>query len=55
VLGRLILALKPDSEIYDEVLKPFLDAKSSETITQLVFNLDDNSPIQKRARINLNC
>jgi hypothetical protein len=45
VLGRPILALKVDSKIFDEVLKPFLDAKSSETVIQLVFNLDDNFPI----------
>jgi hypothetical protein len=45
VLGRPILALKVDSKIFDKVLKPFLDVESSETIIQLVFNLDDKSPI----------
>jgi hypothetical protein len=32
VLGRQILALEANLEIFDEVLKPLLDAESSETI-----------------------
>jgi hypothetical protein len=31
-LGRPILALEVDSEIFDEVLKPLLDVKSGEII-----------------------
>jgi hypothetical protein len=45
VLGRPILALEVDLKIFDEVLKPFLDAKLDEIIVQPVFNLDDDSPI----------
>jgi hypothetical protein len=52
-LGRPILALEVDSKIFDEVLKPLLDADSSEIIVRHVFNLDDDSPIKKRTRINL--
>jgi hypothetical protein len=52
-LGRPIFALKADSKIFDEVLKPLLDA--SETIVGPIFNLDDNYPIQKRTKINFDC
>jgi hypothetical protein len=45
MLGRPILALKVDSEIFDEVLKPFLVAELGGTIVLHVFNLDDDSPI----------
>jgi hypothetical protein len=55
VLGRPILALEANSEIFYEVLKPLLNANLGETIVWLVFNLDDNSPIKKRSKINLNC
>jgi hypothetical protein len=55
VLVKPILALEVDSKIFDEVLKPILDADSSEIIVWLVFNLDDNSPIKKKTRINLSC
>jgi hypothetical protein len=48
-----ILALKADLEIFDEVMKALLDAESSETIVPLVFNLDDDFPIQKRTKINI--
>jgi hypothetical protein len=44
-LGRPTLAFEVDSKIFDQVLKPLLDAKSSENIVRLVFNLDDDSPI----------
>jgi hypothetical protein len=44
-LGRCILALEADLEIFDEILKPLLDAKSGETIVWPIFNLDDDSPI----------
>jgi hypothetical protein len=54
-LGRPILALEVDSKIFDEVLKPLLDVELGETIVRPIFNLDDNSPIQKIVRINLNC
>jgi hypothetical protein len=54
-LGRPILALKADSNIFDEKLKPLLDAKSSENIVRPSFNFDENSPIQKKAKINLDC
>jgi hypothetical protein len=43
VLGRPILALEVDSEIFDEVLKPFLVAESNGTIVLPIFNLDDDS------------
>jgi len=55
VLGRPIFALEVDSKIFDKVLKPLLDVDSSEIIVRLVFNLDDDSPIKKRTRIDLNC
>jgi hypothetical protein len=45
VLGRPILTLNVDSKIFDQILKPLLDAKFNENIVRLVFNLDDNSPI----------
>jgi hypothetical protein len=54
-LGMPILALEANSKIFTEVLKPLLDANLSKTIVQLVFNLDDNSSIKKRSRINLDC
>jgi hypothetical protein len=54
-LGRLILALKVDLKIFDEVLKPLLDVDLGENIVKPSFNLDDNSPIQKKARVNLDC
>jgi len=54
-LGRPILALEVDSEIFDEVLKPLFEVELGENIVKSCFNLDDNSPIQKKARINLNC
>jgi hypothetical protein len=54
-LGRPILALEANSKIFDEVLKPLLDAKLGENIVKLYFNLDDDSPIRKRVRININC
>jgi hypothetical protein len=50
-LGRQILIIEVDSKIFDEVLKPFLDVKSGEN----VFNLDDDSPIEKKTKINFNC
>jgi hypothetical protein len=37
----------------DEVFKPLLDAKLGKNIVKLGFNLDDNSPIEKRTKINL--
>jgi hypothetical protein len=54
-LRRSIFALEADLENFDEVLKPLLDADSNKTILRHVFNLDDNPPIKKRSRINLNC
>jgi len=54
-LKRSIFALKVDLEIFDEMLKPLLDADSNKTILRHVFNLDDNPPIKKRSRINLDC
>ncbi len=55
-LGRPILAFEANSDMFYEVLKPLLVVESSETkIVRCVFNLDDDSPIQKRAKINLNC
>jgi hypothetical protein len=54
-LGRPILALKVDSKIFDEVLKPLLDVELGKIIIQLVFNLDDYSPIQKKVKINFDC
>jgi hypothetical protein len=54
-LGRLILALKVDLKIFDEVLKPLLDVDLGENIVKPSFNLDDNFPIQKKARVNLDC
>jgi hypothetical protein len=53
VLGRLIVALEVDLEIFDEVLKPFLDVELSENIVKPNLNLDDDSPIQKRGTINI--
>jgi hypothetical protein len=55
LLQMPILALEADLEIFDEMLKPLLDSDLSETIVQPIFNLDDNSPIKKRVRINLDC
>ncbi len=52
-LGRLIFALEVDSKIFNEVLKPLLDAKLGENIVRHVFNLDDNSPIKKKTKNNL--
>jgi hypothetical protein len=52
-LGRPILALEVNSKTFDEVLKPLLDVDSDEIIVQLVFNLDDDSFIKKRTKINL--
>jgi hypothetical protein len=54
-LGRPILAFKVNSKIFDEVLKPLLVVELSKTIVWCVFNLDNDSPIQKRARINFIC
>jgi hypothetical protein len=54
-LGRPILALEADSKIFDEVLKPLLDADLGKTIVHPIFNLDDDSPILKKTRINLDC
>jgi hypothetical protein len=54
-LKRSILVLEANLEILDEVLKPLLDVELRENIVKLGFNLDDNSPIQKRAKINLDC
>jgi hypothetical protein len=34
-------------------LKPLLDAKLGENIVRHVFNLDDNSPIKKKTKNNL--
>lgn len=53
VLGRLIIALEVDLEIFDEVLKPLFDAESSENIIKPNFNLDDDSLIQRTAIVNL--
>jgi hypothetical protein len=54
-LGRPILALEAYSEIFDEVLKPLLDVNLGETIVWPIFNLDDNPPIKKKTKINLDC
>jgi hypothetical protein len=54
-LGRPILAFEANLEIFEKVLKPLLDAKSNENIVRPGFNLDDDFPIQKRVRINLDC
>jgi hypothetical protein len=53
-LGRPTLAFEADLKILDEVLKPLLDVESSKNIVRLVFNLDDDFPIQKKIKINLN-
>ncbi len=55
VLDRLIFALEIDSKVFHEILKPLLDAESSENIVRPSFNLDEDSPIPKKAIINLNC
>ncbi len=47
--------IEVDLEIFDEVLKSFLDAELSKNIVMPIFNLDDNFPIQKKATINFNC
>jgi hypothetical protein len=52
--GKPIFALEVDSEIFDEVLKPLLDANLGKIIVRPIFNLDDDSPIKKKIRINLN-
>lgn len=49
-LGRPILTLEVDSEIFDE---PLLDADSGKTIVCFIFNLNDDSPIQKRTKLTL--
>jgi hypothetical protein len=54
-LHKPILAFETDPNIFYEVLKPLLDAKLDKTIVQFVFNLDDDSPIKKIAKINLDC
>jgi hypothetical protein len=38
-----------------KILKPLLDAKFNENIVRHVFNLDDDSPIKKKAKINFDC
>lgn len=53
VFGRPILALEVDSEIFYEVLKPLLDANLGKVVVRPIFNLDDDSPIKKKIRINL--
>jgi hypothetical protein len=51
-LRRPILALEANSKIFDEVMNPLLDAELSKTnIVRLVFNLDDDSPIQKKPKL----
>jgi hypothetical protein len=50
-----ILALEADSKIFDEVLKPLLYAKLGKNIVRPIFNLDDDSPIQNKSIINLDC
>jgi hypothetical protein len=47
--------IEVDLEIFDEVLKSFLDAELGKNIVMPIFNLDDNFPIQKKAIINFNC
>jgi hypothetical protein len=37
-----------------KVIKPLLDVELGEDIVKFYFNLDDDSPIQKRVRINVN-
>jgi len=54
-LNKPILALEANPDIFDEVLKMPLDAKLNKIIVQSVFNLDDDSPIKKRAKFNLDC
>jgi len=54
-LGKLIPILEVDSKIFREVLKPLLDVKLGKNIFRLDFNRDEDSPIQKRAKINFNC
>jgi hypothetical protein len=54
-LGRPILALEVDQNIFDEMLKPLLDVKSSKIVVYHVFNLDDDFPIKKRTKINVDC
>jgi hypothetical protein len=44
-----ILALKVVSKIFDEVLKPLLDAKSGQNFVKHGFNLDDDSPIMSKS------
>ncbi len=41
----MILTLKVDSKIFDEVLKPLLDVELGENFVKPGFNLDDDSPI----------
>jgi len=36
------------------MLKPLLDVKLGEIVVQHVFNLDDDFPIKKKTKINLN-
>jgi hypothetical protein len=55
VLGRLILVLEAGSKIFHEVFKPLLDVVTSENIVRLGLNLDEDSPIQKTTKSNLNC
>jgi hypothetical protein len=51
-LHKFILALEAYLDIFYEVLKLPLDAKLDRTIVQFVFNLDDDSPIKKKSKIN---
>jgi hypothetical protein len=51
----LILVLKVDSKKIHEVLKPVLDVELGKNIFGHGFNLDEDSPIQKKAKININC
>jgi hypothetical protein len=51
-LHKLILALEAYLDIFYEMLKLPLDAKLDMTIVRFVFNLDDDSPIKKKTKIN---
>ncbi len=47
--------MEVDSNIFHEVFKPLLDVESNENIVRPNFNLDEDSPIQKKAKIDLDC
>jgi hypothetical protein len=54
-LGRHVLLLEPNLDVYVELLQPLLDVMEEQTNLAEEENSDPNALVQKKARLDLDC